>query len=370
MCALGSVTWGSAVAERLERLHDVLLVQCTAKEANDALELAARPGGGVVVTAPRDRRDVRAFAGIAQRLETPLLVDASAYSGSSRRRATARFDPAWLQVQRDSGLPVLSDSGYIGEGDIASLQSVLGQARAAGDVIATLPLHAGWWFDPRQGLPRLLDGVRDANVPIAVVLEHRDDPFGVARTLNGVLALLQVGVPALQLRCDVSGLGLLCHGALAAAVGTRTSLRHLYPQTDSVSGGFNRGPTLATVVRDCLSFQTLDKIVQAIQADPDSSLWTECTCPSCNGRQLDRIAMVPEHLRPARAFGHALNMLFDLHDDLIGRAANPLARQQSWREHCNSAAFRFEEIRATGQPWKVPAFLHHWRAVPVPSHAA
>ena len=32
-----------------------------------------------------------------------------------------------------------------------------------------------------------------------------------------------------MLRCDPSALGLLANGALAAAYGTRTSIRHLYP---------------------------------------------------------------------------------------------------------------------------------------------
>jgi hypothetical protein len=46
-----------------------------------------------------------------------------------------------------------------------------------------------------------------------------------------------------------------------------------------------------------------------------------------------------------------------------------IARQESWREQCSSAAFRFDEIHDAGQAWKVPAFLRNWRAVPVPSHA-
>ena len=356
------------MAEHVERLRDALLVQCRASEAHDVLRLAARPGCGVVVTAPRDRRDVWALADVAQRDGTPMLVDADTYSGSSRRRGTARFDPAWLQLQREVGLPVLSDSGYVGERDTVGLDRVLGQARAIGDVIATLPLHAGWWFDPYRGLPRLLERVRHAGVPVAIALEHRDDPFGVARTLRGVLALVQVGVPVVQLRCDVSGLGLLCHGAHAAAVGTSTSLRHIYPRTDRASGAFGRRPEPATLVRDCLSFQTINKIVQAIAADPDSSLWIGCPCPTCNGRTLDHIAMAPEHERPARAFGHALHVLFDLRDDLVGRAADRTARQRSWREHCSSAAFRFDELNDAGQWWKVPSFLRNWLAVPVPSH--
>jgi hypothetical protein len=359
------------MADGLERLRDTLLVQCRPTEAATALDLAQDSGSGVVVTGRKERRMVLTLAHLAHRRQVPKLVDADAYAGSARRRATARFDPAWLDLQREAELPVLTDSGYVAHGDVEGLESVLDQARSLGDVIATLPLDAGWWFDPRHGLARLLDRVHAAGVPVALVLEHRGDPYSVARTLSGVLQLLRIGVPVLQLRCDVSGLGLLCHGAHAAAIGTRSSLRHLYPQNGSRPRPGLRAPS--TVVKDCLSFHTVDRIARAVQADPDSLLWTGCPCPTCNGRTLDHIATAPEHEQGPRAFGHALHMLFALRDGLIGRtvhrAADAIARQESWREQCSSAAFRFDEIHDAGQAWKVPAFLRNWRAVPVPSHA-
>lgn len=364
---VGLVTWGPGMTDGLARLRDRLLVQCRPAEVATALELAAHSSGGLVVTGRVDRRAVRAWAQVAQLNGMPLLVDADAYSGSSRRRATTRFDPAWLDVQREAELPVLSDSGYLAPGDLVGLDSLLGHAKALGDVIATLPLHAGWWFDPHNGLPRLLDAVHDADVPVALVLEHRDDPYEVARTLRGVLRLLNVGVPVVQLRCDVSGLGLLCHGAHAAAVGTGSGLRHLYPQAPSRPPPRPRMPS--TVVRGCLSFHRIDAIARAVAADPDSLLWTGCSCLACNGRTLDDIAMAPKHEQSTRAFGHALHTLFDLHDGLVGRTADRTARQLSWRAECSSAAFRFDEINDAGQTWKVPLFLRNWRTVPVPSHA-
>jgi hypothetical protein len=360
------------MAEGLEQLRDTLLVQCRPTEAATALDLAQNSGSGVVVTGARDRRTVLTLAHLAHRRRVPMLFDSDRYSGASRRRATARFDPAWLDLQREADLPVLTDSGYVAPDDVEGLEAVLGQARALGDVIATLPLNAGWWFDPRHGLPHLLDRVHAAGVPVALVLEHPGDPYSVARTLSGVLELLRVGVPVLQLRCDVSGLGLLCHGAHAAAIGTGSSLRHLYPQT---KGGPPPGPRVpSTVVRDCLSFHTIDRIARAVAADPDSLLWTGCPCPTCNGRTLDHIATAPDHEQAPRAFGHALHMLFALRDGLVGqpvhRAIDAIARQESWREQCSSAAFRFDEIHEAGQTWRVPAFLRNWRAVPVPSHTA
>lgn len=366
--ANGSVTWGSAVSERLERLRDALLVQCTAAQAHDALTLADhRPAAGVVVCT-RKRADAWALADAAERAGTVLLVDAERYKGKSRLAGSQRFDPGWLRMQREADLPVLSDSGHIAEHDVAGLDSVLGQARAHGDVIAVLPLASSWWFDRARGLPCLLDKVHDAGVPIAVVLEHRADPLSVARSLDGLLALLGVGVPVVQLRCDVSGLGLICHGAHAAAVGTSTSLRHLFPAATGGGGG-GRPASISTLVGGCLSYIAIEKIALAVAADPDDSLWTACLCPACKGRQLDTIAQAPEHERAGRAFGHALHTLFDLRDHLIGRAANQVARQQSWHEHCSSALARYDQLDAAGQGWTVPAFLRNWYRVPVPSHA-
>ena len=125
----------------------------------------------------------------------------------------------------------------------------------------------------------------------------------------------------------------------------------------------------STVVRDCLSFHTVDRIARAVAADPESLLWNGCPCLTCNGRTLDHIAMAPDHEQAPRAFGHALRVLFELRDGLLGHSTDPTERQLSWRAQCDSAAFRFDEINDSGQMWRVPKFLSNWYAVPVPSHA-
>ena len=352
------------MSERLDRVRDTLLVHCEPVDAYAALALADRPGAGVVVST-RKRSDVWALAEVAERRGIPFLVDAGRYTGKWRRPASDRFDRGWLRMQRDLGIPVLTDSGYIAAHDVAGLANVLDQARALGDVTAVLPLNSSWWFDRKGGLDCLVDHVDAAQVPIALVLEHSGDPLGVGRTLDGLLALLRVGVPVLSLRSDTSGLGLLCHGAHAAAVGTRSGLRHPYPMT--TGGGRGRSPSTSTIVQECLAYITIDKIVLAIAADPDSSLWTACTCPSCNGRQLDTIVAAPAHRQVERAFGHALHTLFDLRDHLVGRTTDPAARRISWREHCSSALTRYLELDDAGQQWTVPAFLRNWYRVPVPT---
>ena len=360
------------MGDRLDRLHEVLLVQCAPRDVAHALELADRPGTGLVVTTNRVE-DVRGFAGLTD--GRPLLVDAARYTGGQRLFAADEFDQRWLAAQRAAGLAVLTDSGYLGEGDEKGLLSVLHRAadlaaaRPGGDVVAMLALHP-WWLHPAGGLDRLLHHVAAVGVPVAVALEHAKDPLGVGATLHGMLALLGVGVPVVGLRGDVSALGLLAHGAWAAAVGTRTRLRHLYPMTRP-GGGPPRTPSVATVVRELLAYVTVGKILAAVQRNPDDSLWQPCSCRACRARQLDWIARLPdEETQQRAAFAHTLETLFDLRDDLLARP-HRADRQVSWQQHCSNALARYDQLlREDRQPWDRPPALRHWYALPVPTPAA
>lgn len=346
-----------------DRLRDAVLVHCDRSEFSDALAVLDRPNTGLVVARPR-AREIRALAHAADDHGVVLLTDAERYAGIKNRTAAGeRFDTDWIARQRDAGLPVLTDSGYIGEGNIAGLRSTLHQAKSIGGCIATLPLHTSW-LDPRGGLDCLVDHVAAAGAPIAVVLEHANDPYSVRATLQGMLTLLTVGVPVIQLRSDVSGLGVLCHGAAAAAIGTRTKLRHLAPAKPGGGGG--RTPSVATIVRDLLAYVSVDRIATAFANDPDDSLWNACECPSCNGRTLDTFARLPSPEKSQRAFGHAVHVALDLRDHLL-HDADPTTRQLSWRAHCDSALVRYLDLRARGESWTAPRALRHWYNAPVPS---
>ena len=140
----------------LDRLRDALLVQCFRRNVAQAMQLADRPGAGLVVTTDR-HDDMRLLAGVMG--ERPLLIDAAHYAGGQRLPASAEFDRRWLVAQRDAELPVLTDSGYVAEDDEKGLLSVLHRTadlRRAGDVVAVLALHP-CWLNPAGGLERLLE---------------------------------------------------------------------------------------------------------------------------------------------------------------------------------------------------------------------
>ena len=175
-------------------LQDHLLVQASADAANIAAPLANRSGSGIVLSGPQALTAALRLTKTTPGL--PLLCDRRRYAGKSRASRPAPFDPRWLDGQRELNVPhVLSDSGYIGCGDVRALVAVLDQAVAAGqDVTAVLPVHASWL---RGDLSTFISEVSAHSVPIALVLEHRADPLSVLETVRGLVTLIRQ-VPAVR----------------------------------------------------------------------------------------------------------------------------------------------------------------------------
>jgi hypothetical protein len=335
----------------LAGLKDCLLTQVDAPSVDDVLPVVSRPGGGLVLVGERS-------IAIAEQLTRggflqPILTDRRRYAGKQRAVGTSRFDPRWIVGQQQCALPaVLTDSGYIGQNDFASLDSVLTQTAALGPgVIATLPLHTSWLRRNRKGLTAAID---EAAVPVALILKDRDDPLATKATLVGLVSLLRsVSIPVLLLSCDVSALGALAFGAHAAAVGTRTGLRHLYP---TAGGGPPQDDMESAFIRDCLAFRKVGRVAQAVAADPDDPMWV-CWCQFCMGRRLDWLLTASR----LQVRGHSIELLLDLRDHLTQGAAGP-SREQSWKAQCASAQFQHEAIQASGVFWgEPPSAIRRWQ---------
>lgn len=349
-------------------LESALLVQCTPGQAARAAEVADRAGGGLVIsgTAAAAQAEVLRRQGAA----FPVLCDAQRYTGRRRAFARADFTTQWLAVQRGLGGPVLTDSGYVDKRDITGLRSILRRTLPLGDnTFATLPLHADWLRD-QQDRDVLLHEVSFARVPVAVALEHAADPLGVQQVLRGLLALLATDVPVLLLRSDVSAIGALCHGAHAAAVGTTTALRHVYPMPKPGAGGGGRKAGVAVFVPHLLSYLGADKVAGAVQRTPDlSHLWA-CECTACGGRTMDHFATTTdETARADVAFRHSLELLHQLRDELLAPHLTEIDRALAWHEHCTAAAGLHTEISGELFGWRPPAFLNAWRKVWQPAPA-
>ncbi|HKB30116.1 MAG TPA: hypothetical protein VKD26_04695, partial [Streptosporangiaceae bacterium] len=172
-----------------------LTVQVAAREPLEALRLGDRPGGGIVFTGAGAIEAVHAAH--RQGFSRPMLTDRRRYAGAARARGTAALARSWLAGQRAANVAaVLTDSGYIGEGDLAALRAVLRQATEAGpDVTAVLPLHPHWLHQDRE---TLVAEVIEHGVPVALVLEHRGDPLATPRAVAGLINLLRA-VPSAAL---------------------------------------------------------------------------------------------------------------------------------------------------------------------------
>lgn len=347
----------------LEGLQETLLVHCRSTDLDAVCEsVDGLPYAGVILNEPNIDR----ACSLVERLDPArTLLDAAAYAGKGRRPAAAPFTPRWIQRQRDLGLITVPDAGYAYAGDEDGLRQVLKRtADLQEEAIAPLALHSSW-LDRRHGLPLLERLIADHAVPVALILEHKADPLGVRRTLEGLLHLVRnAPVPVLVLRCDISAIGLLSHGAHAAAVGTTTVLRHNYP---IVTGGGGRPASIAAVVEQCLAYVSVDRVAQAVQADPDNDMWV-CRCRTCAGQAMDWFRMTPDvDKRERDAFCHSIETLQRIRSDLLLPGTSTERRAASWAARCDNALFRLEEVGAEEQPWRTPPMLEHWTALRPPT---
>jgi hypothetical protein len=185
-------------------------------------------------------------------------------------------------------------------------------------------------------------------------MEHEQDPLSARASVLGVARLIREAEPHVSvLSCDTSALGALAFGAISAAVGTRSGLRHLFP----AKGG---GPVPAmesALLRPCLAFYRVGKIAQAVAAEPDEPAWV-CWCQQCKGRTVDWLLRASA----IEVRSHSLELLLDLRDETIG-GVTAVDRMQSWRAACQSAEFFHASIEASGLFWETPPAIRHWQEI-------
>lgn len=282
----------------------------------------------------------------------PLLADRQRYKGRGRRVAGQAFDATWIARQQELQLPVvLPDAGYVAEGDAAGLRSVLDRSAAIAGAAAPLALANWWLYGP--GLRLLVAELTDRPVPVALAIEHDEDPLGVRRVLEGVVTLLRAEVTLIPLRCDASALGLLAHGALATAYGSKTSLRHLYPLRDN-DGGPTAGRESALWPAG-MALHYHDRLHDTVAVTPDDPRW-RCSCAVCADQRLDRLdTAMREEIR-----AHNTASLLDLRSSLVASSA-PAGRAAVWSSWCATALRAHEEVSAEAAVLNAPKALQHWR---------
>jgi hypothetical protein len=287
-----------------------------------------------------------------RRYPAAVLTDRQRYKGNRRKLASQPFDPDWISRQRRLGLPaIIPDAGYIAAGDLPGLRLVLQRSAEIPGAVALLALANWWMYD--EGLRLLVTELRVAAMPVALVLEHRDDPLSVSRILRGVVDVMRAGITMLMLRSDPSALGLLAHGALAAAYGTRTSIRHLYPVS---SGGGSSKARESALWPAGTALHYRDLLYDAVSASPRDPHW-ECSCRVCQGKRLDSLDMAAvEEVRQ-----HNSASLLDIRAEMA--AISPAARPQWWARRCREAELAHAAVDAGPVALTCPKSLVWWQQV-------
>lgn len=348
------MTVRSVTRTGVQTLIDRVLVQVEPGDVGALVDVTECPSSGMVVSGKQALHAIEYARSRGYR--QPFLADRQLYKGNARYAATHPFDPDWISRQRRLGLPViLPDAGYVAKEDIVGLRHVLIESAKIDGAVALLAV-ANWWLHG-PGLRLLLREVTDHPTPLALVIEHSADPFSTRRILAGVLDLLATGVRVIPLRCDISALGLMVHGAVAAAFGSQTSLRHLYPiRNGSGGGGGKRSESAVWPAGIALHYS--DLLHDVVSASPSDPRW-RCHCSVCHGDRLDRLstALVGE----VRA--HNTASVLQLRAALT--AQTPDSRHQLWRRWAQVSQFEHESVSTETVALNTPQAMINWTQIPI-----
>ncbi|WP_055731207.1 hypothetical protein [Sciscionella sediminilitoris] len=332
-------------------LRGLLMLQCRQAESDSLTGLVEPGNSGLVCTG----RVELASAG-----DFPVLHDRDYYTGKRRKYAGEGIDDDWITAQQNRGHIALTDSGYLAERDWRGLHGILEQtAVRPGPVIALLPL-ANWWLAEEETVARLAEAIVTFEVPVAVAVEHQRDPFAVRRTLRGALRLadkLEHGPPLLFLRGDSSVLGLLAHGGYAAAVGTRATLRHIYPPGD----GGAPGTGFSVYVPSLLTYLRADKVERLVASMTELAQLWECGCAVCCGGTLELLrdpALAMQH--SLRAHLEARAQLYRPPRETHTDAELRRRRASIWYEWCSHALYVNDQIAERFPGWEPAKAVWHW----------
>lgn len=341
---------------RLDGFTTSVFAQVYARDYRTAVRLAEYTGVGAVLTLLGKGPlwlQARGPTLETKRRTKSLLVDANQYSGKNRKPAAVGMDPEWITHQQSHlGLRwALTNSGYAAT--LADVQLLIEHgSNMPGQSITALPMR---WEVLRDDAPTIAWLIRQQERPVALMLEHKGDPFDDVDLVRALVYVIQhAGNPVLLLRCDVSALGAISHGAVVGAVGG-TGLRHIYPKVKGPGGP----PPLSFVIPDLLGYYTHTRFVKAFTRDPGHRAWT-CRCWFCGGKTLDWLANQPREIQTRTVMSHSVSALAQIAERLA-QHADPAS---GWTEMCAAAqAVHLEIANPSGSPWEPKPALVHWQAL-------
>jgi hypothetical protein len=295
--------------------------------------------------------------------QTPgVLVDPAAYGVAAAADAGPLFDyDEWLTRQQAAGVPlILTDTPRIRNDDRSALRKALERWASIDDpTLVVLPLEP-WWL--REGLPDLIEEVRAAGRPVAIVLLHRYNGLDTARALAGLLTFIAEvePLPAVLLRCDISAVGAVAHRAFAGFVGWSANTRHgplPMRRPDRAEGEDERDDSPSVFVPALHNYVKTSKL-PALARDRRMNL-LRCGDPVCRGGSLLEIAELTEtDLRAARLLAGQHNMAST--EQVARRIPAATEPRDAWREACRAGADASASLAESGVSLPSSRWLRQW----------
>ena len=356
-----AATGENAVFTNLDQLRDAILVYAGGAPTDDDLAWVATRADGLVMRAthaPLVRRLRRKHG-----YNRPVLLDPACYAAKPEdRRAGANrlfsHEDYWLDQQREHRVAAyLSPSPYIPAGDVKQLRRVLDAGRefctaaqhgTPAVAFTVVAADRRWLSDLAPTFAAVLSR---AETPIALILADREDPLGSRASVEGLVRVLACHPHVALLRTDAAAFGALAHGAVAAAIGTITTLRHLVPPG---SPGFApiRDKTARVLVGPLLQYIAGSTLAEYKRDDG----LLDCDCEVCGGASLRRFEDEDLLLEAHRHNVATCRRVAD-----VLRAQPPRRRPTAWAAMCSSALVMSERLEEqTEYPVDQPMSLRAW----------
>lgn len=344
-------------------IDESFFVHAPNARVHEIAQLCAAEAVGAIYTMPVGKaRDTTFQKTLATHREIAgdtgtVLADANRYYGTSRLPASAPLSIDWLQRQWDAGISwALTDSGYIDRDADEELNTLFAGAddlarKTNGQFFLTVPAD-NHWVTTRAADLRVV--VEQHGIPVIYLFGSTGDPLASKKAVEGLLYLLDSEVPSALMRTDQAAIGALAGNAVFGAMGTSTSLRHIYPPRKG--GGFSPSPFPSAFLPQGLSFHRIDTLARAIALSPEELHWI-CSCERDQGMRLDSI------LDATHAFTHSLLSLTEVARHVLTGGDRPTSLA-SWGALCRNAQFVHIDIETTtGMKWDYPSFLGSWGSV-------
>jgi hypothetical protein len=323
----------------------------------DQLRSAATACQGAVVSGKNGAKVAAQVPGV--------LIDPAAYAPQARAEPEGLFDyDDWLKRQQAAGVPViLTDTPRIPNKDRSALQEALARWASVDEpTLVVLPIEP-WWL--RDGLSCLTEEVQAAGRSVAIVLLHRFNGFDPARAVAGLLSFISdvAPLPVVLLRCDISAIGAVAHGALAGFVGWSANSRHGPLPMRPSEGNDQRDESpsvLVPVLNDYLKASKLPAFRNRLDV-------LRCDDPVCHGESLLRIAEHTEvDIRDGRMLACRHNLAST--EQLARRILADAEPRDAWWETCSAGAKMSASLAEGGVSLPASRWLRQWLELGSPSH--